>query len=142
MSRSGYSDGLDNWALITWRGQVKSALRGKRGQAFLRELLAALDSLPQKRLIAGEIVSESGECCTIGAVAKRRGTNLEDLDPDEWRDVGDAFGIAGQMAAEIEFMNDEYCEGYTPERRFERMRDWVARNIIVRPDELETGAAP
>ena len=38
MSRSGYSDDLDNWDLIRWRGQVSSAIRGKRGQGFLREL--------------------------------------------------------------------------------------------------------
>jgi hypothetical protein len=37
MSRSGYSDDLENWSLIRWRGAVASAIRGRRGQAFLRE---------------------------------------------------------------------------------------------------------
>jgi len=47
MSRSGYSDDCDDqWSLICWRGAVKSAIRGKRGQAFLKEMLAALDALP------------------------------------------------------------------------------------------------
>jgi hypothetical protein len=34
MSRSGYSDDIDSaddqWALIRWRGAVKSAIRGAR----------------------------------------------------------------------------------------------------------------
>jgi len=41
MSRSGYSDDCDVWALIRWRGAVKSAIRGARGQAMLRELIQA-----------------------------------------------------------------------------------------------------
>lgn len=44
MSRSGYNDDCDGWALIRWRGAVNSAINGKRGQAFLRELVAALDA--------------------------------------------------------------------------------------------------
>lgn len=59
MSRSGYSDDYDgdNWDLIRWRGAVTSAIRGKRGQAFLREALAALDAMPEKQLIAGDLVA-------------------------------------------------------------------------------------
>jgi hypothetical protein len=57
MSRSGYTEECeDNWQTIRWRGAVKSAIRGKRGQAFLREMLAALDAMPEKRLIAGDLV--------------------------------------------------------------------------------------
>lgn len=52
MSRSGYTDDCDdNWAIICYRGALKSAMRGKKGQAFLKELLAALDAMPRKRLI-------------------------------------------------------------------------------------------
>ena len=39
MSRSGYCDELEQSELAMWRGQVASAIRGKRGQAFLVELL-------------------------------------------------------------------------------------------------------
>lgn len=48
MSRSEYSENLDSWSLIRWRGQVVSAIRGKRGQAFLRELVDALEAMPEK----------------------------------------------------------------------------------------------
>jgi len=57
MSRSGYVDDMsDEWAAIRYRGAVSSAVRGKRGQAFLREMLAALDAMPEKRLAAGALV--------------------------------------------------------------------------------------
>lgn len=50
MSRSGYcDDGENGWATICWRGAVKSALRGKRGQSFLLELAEAMDAMPTKR---------------------------------------------------------------------------------------------
>lgn len=53
MSRSGYSDDCDNtWQWIQWRGRVASAMRGKRGQAFLQEMLEAMAALPMRRLIA------------------------------------------------------------------------------------------
>ena len=57
MSRSGYVDDMcDQWAMIRYRGAVRSAIRGRRGQAFLREMLAALDAMPEKRLTAGALV--------------------------------------------------------------------------------------
>jgi hypothetical protein len=56
MSRSGYSDDCEDvLAWGRWRGRVASAIRGKRGQAFLKELLAALDALPEKRLVANDL---------------------------------------------------------------------------------------
>ena len=63
MSRSGYSDDCSGRELNLWRGAVESAIRGKRGQAFLREMLVALDAMPEKRLIAGELVTPTGEVC-------------------------------------------------------------------------------
>ena len=47
MSRSGYSDDDEDGRLAMWRGAVQSAIRGKRGQAALRELLTALDAMRQ-----------------------------------------------------------------------------------------------
>lgn len=63
MSRSGYSDEIDDqWLSIMWRGRVTSAMRGKRGQAFLRDLVEALDAMPEKRLIAEYLVVEEAPC--------------------------------------------------------------------------------
>lgn len=129
MNRSGYVDDLDILDLGRWRGQVTSAIRGKRGQAFLRELAAAMDAMPEKVLIADELINEDGDCCTIGVVCKARGIDVSRVDPEDPEAVGDLVGIARQMAAEIEFENDDFSSE-TPERRWERMRKWVDAHLI------------
>lgn len=135
MSRAGYHDDLDEWALIRWRGAVKAAIRGKRGQAFLREMLAALDAMPEKCLIASELVTEQGEVCAMGAVCMARGLDVRELDPDEPEDVAGVVGLSEAMVREIAYENDEgFCgawrEEETPERRWTRMRAWVAKQIL------------
>ncbi len=129
MSRSGYSDGLDQWDLIRWRGQVASATRGKRGQALFRDLLAALDAMPEKVLIAHEL-EKDGEVCALGALGKARQLNMQDVDPEEPDQVAAMFNIASQLAQEIVYHNDEggmYDE--TTQHRWQRMRAWVAAQI-------------
>ena len=108
MSRSGYSEDCDGWDLIRWRGAVASAIRGRRGQAFLREMEEALEAIPDKRLISGELVSSDGECCAMGAVAMKRQMDVSDVDPEDRDAVAALFGIAPAMAAEIAFRNDEF----------------------------------
>lgn len=130
MSRSGYVDDcdMDSWASIRWRGAVASAMKGKRGQDFLRELLAALDALPAKRLIADDLVSEDGaEFCAIGCVGRLRGINMADFDPYDYEHLSKTFGIAESMVREIEFWNDDVST--TPEQRFELVRAWVVREL-------------
>src|ERR1700722_1111238 len=90
MSRSGYNDDCEQWALICWRGAVNSAIKGARGQAFLAELIAALDALPEKRLIATELEQE-GAVCAIGAVGRARGVDMSKLDPDNPERVSSTF---------------------------------------------------
>lgn len=109
MSRSGYSDDGDceNWSLICWRGAVTSAIRGARGQAFLRELVAALDAMPVKELAAESLVTEDGEFCTLGAVGASRGMDMSSIDPEDWGQVAKAFGLAPAMVREIVYENDE-----------------------------------
>lgn len=131
MSRSDYSDDCDQWELIMWRGAVASAIRGRRGQAFLKEMLAALDALPEKKLIDGALEC-NGAVCAIGAVGAARKVNMTGLDPENAGQVAQTFGIARALACEIVFENDEgagYWNNETPERRFERMRNWVAKQI-------------
>jgi hypothetical protein len=130
MSRSGYSDDLDMGELALYRGNVASAIRGKRGQSFLRELASAMDAMPVKELIAGQLINEQGQCCAIGTVFKARGTDVSDIDYEEPACVGDAAGIAWQLAAEIEFENDERIwKPETPAERWQRMRKWVDENL-------------
>lgn len=130
MSRSGYSDDCGGWSLIRWRGAVTSAIKGKRGQEFFQELAAALDAMPEKRLIADELQTADGEFCTIGVLGHAKGVDMAQLDPNDREAVAGAFNIAPALAAEIVFENDEgtWIEE-TPEGRWQRMRNWVESNI-------------
>lgn len=132
MSRSGYNDDIDDhWQLIRWRGAVASAIKGARGQAFLKEMLAAMDALTERRLIATKLEA-AGAVCAIGAVGKARGIDMAKIDPKDTEQVARVFGVARAMACEIVYMNDEwqYWNTETPEARFARMRKWIEEQII------------
>jgi hypothetical protein len=130
MSRSGYSEDCDGWSLIRWRGAVASAIRGKRGQAFLEEMLQAMAALPERKLVAGELEAD-GAVCALGAVGRARGIDMTGLDPDDRETVAATFNIPLSLAAEIVWLNDEgYWAGTeTPEARFERMRKWIESEL-------------
>lgn len=145
MSRSGYSDDCDGWSLIRWRGAVLSATRGARGQALLRDLLAALDAMPIKSLVADSLVTADGEFCALGALGAARGIDMSKLDPEDRESVAAAFGIAPALAAEIMFENDE--DFWRPatndnERRWLRMREWVASQITASASQPTPPAPP
>lgn len=151
MSRSGYNDDMDDpLALGRWRAAVSRAMKGKRGQAFLREALAALDAMPEKKLIRERLAFEGwqppwpgeevivggdalcdrngvelpmGSVCLLGAVGKARGMDMDRLDPHDIESVAPAFGIAEAMARELVYLNDECGPAdETPEKRWARMR--------------------
>lgn len=141
MSRSGYNDDCEQWALIRWRGAVASAIRGKRGQAFLKEMLAALDALPEKKLIQSDLQDEydDGAVCALGAVGRARQMPMSNIDPEDHESVASSFGIPHALACEVMWMNDDAWWRLTPEERFAMMRRWVESRIVVEP---RTGAAP
>lgn len=157
MNRSGFSDECDDpLAAGRWTAAVNSSLRGKRGQAFLRELLAALDAMPDKRLIANA-AAKDGCMCTLAVVAAKRGQDLEQLDAYmqgwDWDCLAESLGISEALAREVMYLNDEGVSemdwvrldgppdlwGRTPEvytqipdaaeRRWRYMRDWVAKQL-------------
>lgn len=133
MSRSGYSEDCDGGALNLWRGAVERSIQGKRGQAFLREALAALDAMPDKKLTTDTLHEPAtGEFCVLGVVGAARDLDLASLKYAEREGVAKAFGIAPALAAEIMYTNDEdWHQTSTPERRWSYMRNWIASNIRV-----------
>lgn len=132
MGRSGYDDYGDEDPLAygRWRQAVRRALEGRRGQAFLREMADALDAIPEKQLVDSVLVCPDG-CCAMGAVALKRGADTSGVDETERDDVAEFFGIAPAMAAEIAYINDEGnpLGSESREQRWQRVRDWVARQI-------------
>lgn len=161
MSRSGYSDDGDgeSYSLAMWRGMIGSATNGKRGQRFFRDLVAALDEMPAKRLIVNELQTEEGEVCALGALGKRRALDMTAFDMEaliddpDYRDLGAAFDIAPQLTQEVMYVNDELSRSRyerdpygvnrrideTPEERWTRVRKWAAKQIRVTPEELLPG---
>lgn len=131
MSRSGYSDDGDyNNTIGLYRHAVDRAIAGKRGQAFMRELAAALDAMPVKELIAEDVVKDSAHVCALGSVAVQRGLDVSTVDVYDGDAMGGLFGIARSLACEVAYMNDErgpYNE--EPAARWKRMRAWVQSHL-------------
>ncbi len=112
MSRSGYTDDYgddDPWRMIMYRGAVNSAIKGKRGQQLLRELLVALDAMPEKWLTKNELEDE-GEFCALGVLGRARGIPLKAIDPEDAEAVAETFNIATALAREIVYENDEVVD--------------------------------
>lgn len=133
MSRSGYTDDYgddDPLAFGRWRAVVKSATRGKRGQKFLREMLAALDALESKTLIADELQTYDGGVCAIGAWGAAKGLNMMEVDPEDYEAVADMCGVAPALVQEIVFMNDEAYRREGPAARYAEMRAWVDAQLV------------
>lgn len=132
VNRSGYDYYCDYWALIRYRGAVSSAIRGRRGQAFLRDLISALDAMPEKRLIADSFLTDAG-VCALGAVCAFRGVEPPDTRYLDYIPPAAAagLGIAKALAAEVMHENDDGGPlRESPEWRWQRMRDWAERNLL------------
>lgn len=152
MSRHGWteSDGEDQWAEIRQAGAMKSALRGKRGQKLLRDLVAALDAMPVKELVPDSFSCDGG-VCALGAVAQYRGVEVPrtvEVIEDEFGTIpifefeGDRFeedeydlgeiaagqlDISSTLAREVMWQNDECYD--TPAQRWAGMRRWAERRL-------------
>lgn len=154
MSRSGYDDYGDDNQLALYRQAVERAIRGRRGQALLREIEASLLELPEKVLCSGWVElreNGTGDVCALGAVELRRRQKagqtrekiLEDLfeehPEDEEADRIEGFDAATSLLREIMYVNDEasdYREGgryrETGAERYLRVLAWVRKNLEVK----------
>ena len=110
MSRHGLheDDGDDSLAFGRWRGAVMSAIRGKRGQEFLRELASALDAMPIKELVPGELQDDDGRHCALGVLGERRGLSVASMDVDDYDALADALKVNAKIAQEVMWENDEH----------------------------------
>lgn len=143
MGRSGYTDDCDDSdiPLQLYRQAVHRATTGYRGQHLLRRLRDALDAMPNKRLISGAIQDKNGDVCALGALDPTAPSFNEDDEYGDYdehaRKLAKHFGVAPALAAEIVYMNDEWCswraKDETPEQRWKRMRAWVEEQIAKPP---------
>lgn len=137
MSRHGYSDDYEHMAL--YRNAVERALAGARGQMFLRDLVAALEAMPERRLVHGFVPDRKPEepeyaleheegCCGLGALARFRNLDTSQIDATDRQALGKAFGIAESLAAEAMFVNDDGAPS-APEGRWTYVHAWAQRHI-------------
>jgi hypothetical protein len=106
MSRINYSEDEDYPGQFNlFRANVRRSIRGKAGQAALRDLREALLALPNKRLVA-HYLAKDGDVCTTGALVLQRRSEVEAKPFDV---------LAAELSAETE--GRASCECYH-ERRF------------------------
>lgn len=146
MSRHGYTEDYDDDILRygRYRGRVESTIRGRNGQAFLRELLANLDAMPVKELHA-HVFNKDGCQCALGVALAARGQSIdepedpEDMDDSVADEAAQKLGITRILAAEIMFINDDFIEfrdgtaDDSPDRRWAYVRRWVDQQIKPEP---------
>jgi hypothetical protein len=121
-------------------GALCSAIRGKRGQRFIRDLVQALDALPLPELAAGALEDEeTGCCCAFGAVRRFRGADAvplwfhpmeEDMTPDN---LAEPFNVSETLAWAVVQANEDGMTGNdesTRRRRWKQVRYWAVRQLI------------
>jgi hypothetical protein len=122
-------------------GALRSAIRGRRGQQLLRDLVAGLDALPEPELAAGSLEDpESGCVCALGAVRLQRGPHAVPLshdltDPDvDWRDLAEPFNISEALAHAVIAANefrDKRNDEQSRRRRWQSVRNWAVSKLIT-----------
>ncbi|MGH8258541.1 MAG: hypothetical protein ACREUG_02495 [Steroidobacteraceae bacterium] len=148
MGRHGLYDGGDAEDVLEygrWRGAVAATIRGRNGQAFLRELLAALDAIESQCLIGEALENEHGEVCALGAVGRARGLDLQAVDYEDYESVAKFFGISEKLAQEIMWINDKWTRrNNVPDKRLRYLtvRRWVLQNIKSRGALVSTEGKP
>ncbi len=152
--RIGYSE-EEAWQgqFALHRANTERAIRGKAGQAALRDLEAALLAMPRKRLVV-KALAQGGEVCAIGALLVlkrvRSGATYEaaaaeieaTYKPDDIADgayqtddIADGEGVAPAMVAwRLVELNDIRHEDATPEERYEIVLGWVRSKLAGKVD--------
>ena len=146
MSRTWEGESDDPLDRGRYEAAKRSTLRDRRGQAFLRELIAALDALPRPELSEGALGdSDTGCVCALGAVALAQGDPFEELAKDEgnWspEDAAGWYDISPTLANEIISANDDWRDGNSPDvrqSRWRHVRAWAVANLIEPPTNTPT----
>jgi hypothetical protein len=147
MSRINYCDDEDfqNQAFL-WEANQERSIKGRKGQAALRELEAALLALPEKQLIADELENAEGQVCAVGALARFKGkenpmvgdsfgseednlTINEDKIERVTVDFAQELGVPRMVAIAIVHENDDEWKPVTPEQRYRRVLGWTQRQL-------------
>ena len=141
MSRLCQDDyGFEPWMEGQQAGALQSAIRGRRGQQLLRDLVAGLDALPEPELSAGALEDEAtGCCCAFGAVRRYRGAAAvplyfdpmeEDLDPPHY---AEPFHVAPALAWAVVETNEGWSDSNQESARRQRWAKvwaWAVGKVV------------
>lgn len=155
-----YDPDFQNQGELFWANAARS-LKGRKGQAALRELRDELLAMPEPKLIRGRLADEQGHVCAVGALAvarrcakgERREDVLDDLaakiaagDGDESYDgwditaaVGVSVGVPFVFAYALGDLNDESLYSKTPEERHTAVLAWIDKQLTSGPTSEEQG---
>lgn len=130
--RIGYSED-ENFPgqFALWQANCDRSLAGRKGQAVLGELKAALLALPSRRLIADQL-DDGIDCCAIGALVRHKGLSPK-ADPEcAMEEVGVECGMPRLVAWMIVELNDVILQSRSPEERYVAVLDWVGGHRRMR----------
>lgn len=143
-----------------FQGAVINATMGRSGQALLREIEEALLSMPEKKLADGVICEDGMACTLasleilrltkrgiprpkavvlLELAAQQNGQEIGDYNGDRMADfLQKILGIKQDcLAWTIMYENDKIYSHYwgddkriTPEKRYERMLEWVRERFL------------
>lgn len=122
-----------------WEANQERSLKGRKGQAALRRLEAALLALPEKELAADALEDSDGRVCALAALAKHENYQGKmelpsdtEWDEDDYRvesamlSLAAALKIPQLVAIAIITRNDEGIHRH-PAIRYDDMLRWVQR---------------
>jgi hypothetical protein len=129
MKRNRYKWPLVKEEYLAWQLEVAEAILSPAGQAFMQELVKALDAIPRKELIAGRLADNRGGCCALGTVCRSRGLDVSQVDHDNLEDISRFLDIPCQIVDEVVYLNDAAYPGEAPTDRWARMRFWAGNQV-------------
>lgn len=163
MSRYPEGDDYDDYWMLhmgRWQKNIRAVVKSNSGRKILQELKEALEAMPIRELIADSLVETSfiglnlqdegqemipvQSYCAIGALAARRGINVEEFangDPDYHEmttDLAAKLGINLTLAYSIATCNDEASvriygsyrrPKITPAQRWQYVYDRVCKSL-------------
>ena len=131
---------FEPWMPGQQAGALKSAIRGRRGQRLLLDLVAGLDALSVPELSAGALEDEAtGCCCALGAVRRYRGAAAvplcfdpmeKDLEPPNF---AEAFDVAPALAWAVVDSNEGWSDSNQESarrQRWARVRAWAVKHLL------------
>ena len=107
MSRVNSVEIENEGTLNLLEANLMRSIKGKKGQEFLKKLLAALDAMEVNELHTDALKNESGGFCALGCYANHFKLKTDDIYPDDALAISKSFGISQMLAMKIMWENDE-----------------------------------